>query len=291
MKTAMKFASLLALSLITNIALANPGIVSREYKLELQTNQFSYQTEADNVASLIQASKAAIELAIGRNVSGTPLLKNQRDIRFFDTPSTCELYHHGYSFRERVENGQSEVTLKFRSPDRYISDFEDVSSNASGADTKLEADIGANSTNDFKILYSHSTTVPNSRNLNNMEDINHYFPGFKSQYDLSDSLPLTAVGFLTIRERVYKDVIIDLGSIDAEISVTLWYLGVPLGAQTPVIAEISFKYADPSADYTRQVVNRAKVAFDALKALHSWVDPDSITKTAFIYTYSPTFCQ
>lgn len=35
---------------------------------------------------------------------------------------------NGYAYRERNEGGAREVTLKFRSPDRYISAKEDVTS-------------------------------------------------------------------------------------------------------------------------------------------------------------------
>jgi hypothetical protein len=270
---------------------ANPDVTSREYKLMLKAEQFSYQSEASDVASLMQAAETVIEQAIGRDVSGTPALAKQRDVRFYDTPSSCRLKGMGYSFRERIDNGDSEVTLKFRSPDRYISDFEDVSSDTSGAETKLEADVGANSSLDFKVVYGHSTKAPNTRTINEVADINAHFPGFENDYGLSDSLPLAVVGYLTVREHVYRNVTIDLGQFDAEISVTLWYQGTPTTGQSPLVAEISFKYEDPSADYTRKVVNRAKTAFEALQGLSAWVDPDSMTKTAFIYAYSANFCQ
>jgi len=290
-KIIVKLTAIAALSLVTGSALANPDVISREYKLMLKTNQFTYQSEATDVANLISDSVTAIEAAINRNVTGTPSLAHVRDVTFYDTASTCVLTNLGYSFRERVENGNSEVTLKFRGPDRYISDFEDVSSSTSGAATKLESDVGANSTTDFKIIYSHSTTVPNTRTINNMLDINHYFAGFETDYALSNTLSLSPVSYLTIKERVYKNVIIDLGSIDAEISVTLWYLGTPSGAQSPVVGEISFKYQDNSANYTRKVVNRAKDSFSALQGMSSWIDPNSITKTAFVYAYDANFCQ
>ncbi len=287
----IRHASALLLLGLSLTAQANPEVTSREYKLMLDASQFSYASEASNVASLISAADSAIEAAIARSVTGSASLSKQREVRFYDTLYSCTLNNMGYIFRERRENGDSEVTLKYRGPDRYIADFEDLSSSTSGAETKLEADIGANSTTPFKVVYSHSTTAPNTRTINEMADVNAHFDGFDADYGLSDNLPLSLVGNLVIQERVYKGVIIDLGSIDAEISVTLWYQGTPSGSQAPLVAEISFKYADSTADYTGKVVNRAKGAFDALRGLTNWVDTDSMTKTAFVYAYDSNFCQ
>ncbi|WOA31947.1 hypothetical protein [Alloalcanivorax xenomutans] len=272
-------------------AQANPDVISREYKLILDASRFQSQTESGDVLALMQAVKPAIENAIDRDVSGAISLDHDRQVRFYDTASTCQLRQLGYSFRERVENGDSEVTLKFRGPDRYIADFEDLSSGTNGAESKLEADVGATSTIPFKVVYSHSTKAPNTRTLNRMDDVHAHFPGFQSDYGLDDNLTLSLVGGLTIQERAYRNVDIDLGQHDAEISVTLWYQGIPSGSQSPVVAELSFKYEDPSADYTRKVVNRARQAFDALRGLEQWVEADGQTKTGFVYQYDSAFCQ
>ncbi|MES1940264.1 hypothetical protein T5B8_08479 [Salinisphaera sp. T5B8] len=270
---------------------ANPDVISREYKLMLDASRFQYQNEQRDVLDLMQTARPAIEEAIDRDVIGTATLDHDRQVRFFDTADSCALDQLGYSFRERIEDGDSEVTLKFRSPDRYIADFEDLSSSTHGAQSKLEADVGATGDIPFKVVYSHSTKAPNTRKLNRMDDIHAHFPGFEDDYGLDDDLALSVVGALTVTERVYRNVDIDLGQHDAEISITLWYAGAPSGDQAPAVAEISFKYEDPSADYTRKVVNRARQAFDALRGLSDWVKPDGQTKTRFVYQYDRTFCQ
>lgn len=183
------------------------------------------------------------------------------------------------------------MTLKFRSPDRYIADFENLSAVSGQAQTKLEADIGISPDSGFKVVYSHSTTIPNTRTINRMDDVNDQFPGFDGDYGLSDGLDLYAVGGLSLRERVYKGRTIDLGQFPGEIASTLWYDGAPSGLQPPLAAEVSFKYEDASADYTKMVVNRAKKAFEALRALTVWTDPDSDAKTRFVYNYDPSFCN
>jgi hypothetical protein len=276
--------------LATSAAQANPDVTSREYKLMLLTSAFSYNTEAANVDSFLDTAETAIEAAISRAVTGSDYLATSRDLKFYDTAGSCVLDHAGYAFRERIQSGNSEITLKFRSPDRYISDFEDLSSTLSQAETKLEEDIGASTGSPFKSVYSHSTTAANTRTINKMDDINDQFPGFGDNYGFSDSLDLVAVGGLTLRERVYKGRTIDLGDFDAAISVTLWYNGAPSGAVHPLAAEVSFKYEDSSADYSKNVVNRAKTSFAVLQTLTAWVDPDSDTKTRFVYNYNPSFC-
>ncbi|WP_444997137.1 hypothetical protein [Aliikangiella sp. IMCC44359] len=269
---------------------ANPDVISREYKLMLKASQFSYNNEASAVSSFLGTAETEIENAISRNVTGTASLSKVREVKFFDVSGSCELSNNGYSFRERIENSHSEVTLKYRSPDRYISDFENLSANSNQSVTKLEADIGVSSTSNFKVVYGHSTKAPNTRTINKMDDINEQYPGFDQNYAFNDNLSLALVGNLVIREHVYKGMEIDLGSFDAEISVTLWYNGVPSGAQKPVVAEVSFKYEDSSADYSKKVVNRAKIAFEALQNLTAWTDPNSKTKTRFVYDFNSTFC-
>ncbi|HEY8939941.1 MAG TPA: hypothetical protein VIM59_07130 [Cellvibrio sp.] len=272
-------------------AMANPDVTTREYKLLLNPTLFTSATEATKVSDYFSSFTAVIETAIARDVSGSLTLDKTRTVKFYDTAGTCVLDDLGYIFRERIENSQSEVTLKFRSPDSYIADFEDLSASSNQAETKLEADIGSKAGNPFNIVYGHSTTSPNTRTINNLEDINVHFPGFDTNYALADSTTLTLVGNLSIYERVYDGGTIDLGSIDAEVSVTLWYTSMPTGAQKPVVVEVSFKYEDASADYTKAVVNRAKQSFEAIQSLSNWNSTSSVTKTQFVYQYNPAFCN
>jgi hypothetical protein len=289
----MKFLSVSVglLVLYSGLVQANPDVNSREYKLMLDYSAFDYTTEYSNIQSLMADAKTVIEAAINRSVTGTAQLEYQRKVAFFDTKSSCLLNSIGYAFRERIDNSQSEVTLKFRSTDRYISDFEDLSSHTNGAETKLEADVGISTDSNFRVQYGHSTTAPNIRTINKMNDIHAHFSGFDNDYGFSDTLALDKVGNLTISERVYKSVFIDLGQFDAQFSTTLWYEGDPAINTTPVVAEVSFKYKDSSANYTQKVVSRAKDAFEALQGMSRWVDNRALTKTRFVYEYDQNFCQ
>lgn len=287
----LRFSFLVSALLLPMAALANPDVTSREYKLLLNPANFTSATEAAKVNDYFTSFTSAVESAIARDVSGSLTLDKTRTVKFYDSPGTCLLDSLGYIFRERITSGQSEVTLKFRSWDPYISDFEDLSGSSSQAETKLEADIGSKAGIPYAIVYGHSTTEPNTRNLNEFEDINVHFPGFDSNYGMPDSTSLALVGNLSIHERVYNGGVIDLGSIDAEVSMTLWYTSAPSGSTEPAIVEVSFKYEDISADYTKAVVNRAEQAFAAMKELTSWNSTSSTTKTQWVYGYNPNFCN
>ena len=276
---------------LTTVAIANPDVTSREYKLMLNPAWFTSGNEASNVNSYFQAAKTQIQQQISRDITGTMTLSKTRQVRFFDSPNTCLLKNKGYIFRERVENGQSEVTLKYRGYDQYIAAFEDLSGSSSQAETKFEEDIGSKNGQSFVAVFSHSTTEPNTRTLNDFQDVNVHFPAFATHYAISNSQPLSVVSNFTAYERVYKGGSIDLGQFDAQISVTLWYNGVPSVNTQPVTVEASFKYEDPYAAYTKQVVNRANLSFSALQAMNSWVSTTSATKTQYAYEYSPNFCS
>lgn len=283
--------AMLAIFSFTSGAFANADVTSREYKQLLDPIHFTYSSESADVANYFNVIKANISNAIGRSVNGSLSLNKNRQVAFYDSPSSCVLRSNGYVFRQRSYPNSNEVTLKYRSSDRFISGFEDLSSATNGAETKLEADIGFSNGDNYKVVYSHSTTVPNTRTLNDFKDIHSHFPGFADNYGYSDNLQLAVVGDIHVTEHVFKGAEIDLGSIDAELSVTIWYLGQPSAAQRPMLVEASFKIEDSSATYTQKVVQRAKLALQQLQAVQSWNAIDNTSKTQRIYNAAGNFCQ
>ncbi|GAA5561700.1 MULTISPECIES: hypothetical protein [Acinetobacter] len=213
----------LAITVLPSLSYASPKVTSREYKVLLDAMNFNYGNEASNINSYFTVAKTAIENQISRNVTGAMTFDTQREIRFYDTQGSCTLKNMGYSFRERIENGTKEVTLKYRGYDHYIADFKDLTSNVSGAKTKLEDDITRKDNLSFLVVASKSTTVPTSRTINDFEDINILFSGFKNDYNFSNSQVLNQVSSLTIYERKYAGATIDLGEFDADLELSLWY--------------------------------------------------------------------
>ncbi len=211
-------------------------------------------------------------------------------MQYFDTPDTCVLDANNFSFRERTEDGDREVDLKYRSVDRYISSHQNMEGQSSrNPESKFEEDISPLPI--FHIKYSLSTKqeIGKGKNLNKMDDPIGLYPGLES-YDFNPNDPIDNVGNIIIHEFVYgTDAEVDLGSVDAELNLTLWYLEG--GSVTmPVIAEISISYKDENEGFTEKVARRALQLFNVMQSLEEWNDPTSPTKTAFVYGYDPTWC-
>ncbi len=278
--------SLLVLFLLLSALDAKMDVGSREYKLMLDASLFSGSTPENNVTQYWSDLDAVITTQLNRNSSGSFSLSKDRTVMVYDTQSSCLLKNNNLIFRERVENGNREVTLKYRSLDRYIAGHQDMSGTKSDAQTKFEQDLGVPYTSKF----SHSTTqsISNSKNLNKLDDPIGLYPDLQ-KYNFDDTTPIVKVGGLTIYEKVYKGTSVDLGNKDGEFSLTLWYLTST--STTPIIAEISFKYKDVNEDYSENVATRAKALFELMQTMTSWNDVNSTTKTAYIYNYNSSFCQ
>lgn len=268
---------------------AQTDITSREYKLMLDASKFTGSNPMNAIDDYWDDLEALSEDANGpldRIASGSFDLDKERTVNMYDTLGSCLLYNNNLIFRERTESGDREVTLKYRSPDQFIAGVQDMSGSDSSAETKFEEDIVA----PFVSKYSHSTTqsIDDSKNLNKMDDPIGLYSGIE-KYNFDEEMAIVKVGGLTIYEKVYKGTKVDLGSKNGEFSLTLWYTSST--STTPAVAEISFKYADTNEDYSENVVSRAKILFELMQTLSIWNNPNSTTKTAFVYNYNPNFCN
>jgi len=283
----MKFLlSILAFSLVVANA-APTKVTSREYKLMLDASLFTGTNPLTAVTQYWSALGNLIDNDLERDRSGSFSLAKDRTVMVYDTAGSCLLYNNSLIFRERVEDGDREVTLKYRSLDRYKAGHQDMDGTSSDAETKFEQDLGAPYTSKF----SHSTTqgISDSKNLNKLDDPIGLYPDHMEQYNFDPDTAIVKVGGLTIYEKVYKGTSVDLGNKDGEFSLTLWYTSST--STTPAVAEISFKYKDADEDFTENVVTRAKKLFELMQTLSTWNNPNSTTKTAFIYNYNPSFCN
>ncbi len=273
------------LLLVASVFAANTKIVSREYKLMLDPSLFSGNHPENAVSQYWNNLETLIHNNLNRASFGSLLLQNDRTVAIYDTAGSCLLYRNHLIFRERVENSHREVTLKYRSADRYIAGHQDMSGSKSDAKTKFEEDISA----PFFSKFSHSTTqsISNSKNLNKLDDPIRLYPDLE-KYDFNDSIPIVKVSGLTVHEKVYRGSFVDLGNKDAEFSLTLWYTDT--SSTDPVLAEISFKYKDKDEHYTEKVTTRAKKLFEAMQSMTNYNSQTSLTKTAYIYKYNESFC-
>jgi len=262
-------------------------IDSREYKLMLDASQFAGSNPTAQIANYWSALGTLIDNDLNRDRLGSFWLDKERTIIMYDTQGSCLLHNNNLIFRERVENGDREVTLKYRSPDRYIAGSQDMDGTESKAQTKFEEDLAM----PYVSKFSHSSTqsISESKNINKLKDPIELYPDHMEQYNFDPQTPIVKVSDLTIYEKVYKGTKVDLGNKNAEFALTLWYTSPT--STTPVVAEISFKYEDENEDFAQNVVTRAKKLFELMQSLSSWNNPNSTTKTAFVYNYNPNFCN
>jgi len=285
-KTVAQLIGLFLLVLFSTNSFAIPPVGSREYKLLLEPSLFNGPNPELAVAGFWMDLDQLIQTSIARTTTGSFLLDKTRTIKFYDTTPTCLLSNNNLVFREREENSVREVTLKYRSFDSYVSGYQDMSGTESDAVTKFEEDISAH----YSIKYSHSTTqgISATKNLNKLDDPVRLYPGLLS-YSFDDTQPISLVGGLSVLELVYKGTSVDLGSENGDFSLTLWYNSINVSA--PVVAEISFKYKDAGGYYSQNVVTRAQKLFQSMQTMNTWLAVNSISKTAFVYNYDPSFCQ
>jgi hypothetical protein len=264
-------------------------VISREYKVMLRAPRFA----GDEAALLRCAGEfwRDFEQAIGSVALDTDgdldTVTDRRTIRFYDTADR-RLNRQSYIFRERVslETGDREATLKFRHVDRYVAqDRRMEARQADAGRAKFEEDIKP----PFVTLYSFSTTQPISgdRNLNKLEDVAQLFADVADSLDeFDEDAELQVVNGFTARELVVKGGRFRLDARperDAECALIIWY-DHDGDARAPVVAEYSFKYGDDEEEYTRKMAQRAHAVFDALQErLAAWLDPESMTKTAYVY--------
>jgi len=184
-----------------------------------------------------------------------------------------------------VDTDEREVTLKFRHPDRYVTQDRDMDRRGGGdTKTKFEQDVKP----PFAGVYSFSTTVTVDADhaFTTVEHVAELYPGLRPELTgVADNAELTVVRDFTARELVLVGATLLLGKrdVDAECAMVIWHDDDD-PATPPVVVEFSFKYGDDQEDYRGSV---ARDAHDVLSALHTgleaWVHPEPRTKTVFVY--------
>lgn len=264
-------------------------VISREYKLMFKPELFAGDDDAV-VARAGEFWEAYVEVLgdLVRDTKGSlDTVLHRRDIVFLDTDDQF-LRCSDYAFRERIEHGgdhdgRREVTLKFRHPDRYIAQGRDLSAaEPKHSKTKLEEDIKP----EFLKLYSYSTKQPIGYDvtLGTVGAIDDLYPGLS--HDLEGYNPdrgLETVADFTAHEIVIGGAELELGRDSGEVAECAMVVWHGEDGENPVVAEFSYKYGDPHESYGKKVAARAYEAFELVQAMVDWVDPKSLTKTAYIY--------
>lgn len=261
-------------------------VVSREYKVMLQAERFAGPRKPMlNAARHLWGDfSRAVGPVIVEATGGLDTIEKQRLIVFLDTDAQ-HLRAGGYICRVRrtVDGGNPEVTLKFRYPDRYVSEARQMKSRRIRATAKFEEDIKS----PFVSLYSFSakgelgkTPVPST-----LDDVSRLFPDLSSRLgEVDGRLTLSPVNDFTARELVITGSTMRIGAkATAECGLIVWY-DHRGSATEPVAVEFSYRYGNPKGEYGGKVAKRASDIFETLqRELTNWVDPNPRTKTAFVY--------
>ncbi len=280
--------------------MGNLIIGSREYKVMLIAHKFAGDQEQllKQTARFWQDFKKAIADHVFDTSGDLDEINKKRSIVFWDTVDHC-LRTNGYVLRERrdftdgSDDGNREVSLKFRHPDRYLAAGQNVAS-AEGIedDLKFEEDIKA----PFQSLFSLSNKIPLApeQTFAKLSDISRLFPSIKEGFDCFDpEKSITPVRNYKARELVIDGSDFQIGKdpkVEAECAIVVWYDHA--GSETdPEMVEFSYRYKNDDEEskllenHATEVVLHAYAVFQILQdTMDEWIDPASLTKTAFVYS-------
>lgn len=265
-------------------------IKSREYKLILSANRFADRnvgTDAfqDLVASMLDQQGADVK---------TQSKEEIRRTWYIDTPG-FQFRRSGYVLRIRhqgTDRKEYKITLKRRSPDRYLAANADVSSARRKKDSpKFEEDILPV----FRSMFSKSNARISDREpeFETVSDAAQLFPGLKN-LGIGKKTRLQKVNGFEAHEIFRKLAKARFGN-DTEIKfgLSFWYQSRHrTKRQWPLIAECAFDYdADPEGvdqdcigdDFPLATIRGSKALFSSLQNQHGWFDPAGTTKTRYAY--------
>ena len=213
----------------------------------------------------------------------------RRGVAFFDTAdrhlnNRSQLFRN-YVFRRRVDSGTDavEVTLKYRHPDRLVTEDRVMTASAdlSETETKFEEDIKP-VLGRMRSLYSFSRSGrPSvSQETRTVGDIVALFPNLGKHVQGSLDEPLKQVGSFTAREVVLDGAKVKLGEDEwAKCGLVVWYEAAGSGTR-PVVPEFSFRHKEKAdeAEETRFTAAEARTAFRVFRraiGLTDWAALDS----------------
>ena len=274
-------------------------IDSREYKLLLLSENFTGDSAEHATEFWDSRLKPIIDKHLDRRNNGESrarksfALQHQRRVSFKDTPK-CTLSAAGFSYRERANwtpgSGTAaavETTLKFRSPDLFLS-MASRFEGRDGAKSKFEEDLSIASHFSTKSGYSYSVSQkqPATSLAASLDGALSAFPGALERLESLSATPPQLEASLvpgpTFTELAYSKAAVDLGrDTEAEFDLTFWYSSDALSLDRPALVEISFAYDTDDGEVDRNVALRASKLFAAMQSdLASWIAPGSQSKTS-----------
>ena len=221
-----------------------------------------------------------------------PKHEETRRTWYLDT-TALSLRQQGFVLRVREEEDEKEkykITLKYRSPDRYISASRDMSTAATGkTKLKFEEDIIP----PFSSKFSRSISVYEEKlpDLGDLKKVANLFPGLKKM-PFDERMDVEIVNQFKAYEifrKVAKLKFEEEPIVKAGLS--FWYL-LGESEELPLVGEFSFDYdvlkngkkdADKLEQFPITVVAGANRLFQALQKQAGWINFQATTKTAYAY--------
>ena len=252
-------------------------VTTREYKLILTADRFFDRRKgAAALGELVSYSL--------RDRDSDIEFQGKEEIRatyYVDTRDFL-LRRAGYAIRVRFEEdeGQFKLSLKHRTPDRYLAAARDLSSAHGDGVEKFEEDILP----PFRSIFSQSNALwfDDEPDLSTLAKAARIFPG------LADLGPpgtiLCKVNDVTVREVFHKlcKIKLDRKKPKIKLGLSFWYLSDD--SRWPIIAECAYDYrADQGDDFALHVVQGANTLFRRLQRQPGWFDANATTKTRFVY--------
>ena len=310
---------ILALSSWLAMAWPHKEIDSREYKTMITAAAFNGNPPCETnptALSTLTTDLSRFATAVGiPSMSGSFSLKSgmPRTVKYYDTAGDCRLYNNDFIFRMRQKTGKTDWkgTMKFRHGDRYFSSYRgsflDSCHATEDLGGKFEEDLNFSWQPTFS--YSHKCKISHHKDIETLQDIadtwNHIDKVFEKELGWTLTDPIAMVGNLQVTECVYEGLVLDFDNDDddaaddmetkGEVSVSLWY-DSNTNRLDPALAELSFRVYSSTGrggggeDWNLHTIVNAHKFWNQLGHNLTQVDPNSSTKTAWVYNYDPTWC-
>ncbi|HYR09546.1 MAG TPA: hypothetical protein VEQ60_17360 [Longimicrobium sp.] len=260
---------------------------SREYKLMLSTTRFhNRQTASDEWMEVVR------DVIVRQGGVLVPQEELDKDVEkrrrawFLDT-AVGGFGELGWILRVRKEKESDfNLTLKFRSPDRYVSAAQELAASAGhNTEVKFEEDVLP----PFAIQYSHSNKIKKLKQEpapQTVEAAAQLFPVLDT-LGIPGNTPLRKADDFEAREVVLQVGGFRFGDGPAiKMSQTFWYpAGIEASAsEYPLVAEFSFDFeaAKEGDRFPLATVSGADAVFRRLQAQAGWMDVSGTTKSALV---------
>ncbi len=262
------------------------NVSSREYKIMLNASLFLGDQDLLLRSTILfwRDFKRLIKNAVFDTDGDLDSIEPIRKVGFYDTTSRS-LNKNKYIFRLREHSdNHKQITLKYRHPDRFISQDRNMNSYKAELDEKkFEEDIKL----PFKSLYSFSNTIDiqDDQKFHNIKNIEYLFPKVeKNIFENDDELIL--IGNFVARELVIKGADFQISEdpkMEAKCAIIVWY-DEKGNHEEPVVAEFSFRYKDKKENFNVEMAQRSYETYMILQEkMIAWIDPEQITKTAYVF--------